>query len=56
MEYIRFVLKLSMCDVIVSQKGSNGDGKLYFFGRDYVLLALFAQKYNPMETTLFVIY
>ena len=29
------VLKLSISDVIVSQKGSNGDGKLHFFGRDY---------------------
>ena len=28
-------LKLSVSDVIVSQKGSNGDRKLHFFGRDY---------------------
>ena len=28
-------LKLSVSDVIVSQKGSNGDRKLQFFGRDY---------------------
>ena len=27
------VLKLSICDVIFSQKGSNGVGKLHFFGR-----------------------
>ena len=39
MEYVRS----SICDVIASQKGSNGDGKLHFFGRDYMLLALFAQ-------------
>ena len=26
------VLKLSICDVTVSQKSSNGDGKLDFFG------------------------
>ena len=35
------VLKLSICDVIVCQKGYNGDGKLHF----YILLALFEQKY-----------
>ena len=40
MEYV----KLSICDVIVSQKGSNGDGKLHFFGRDYILLALVVKK------------
>ena len=28
-------LKLSVYDVIVSQKSSNGDRKLYFLGRDY---------------------
>ena len=38
------VLKLSVSEVIITQKGSNGDGKLHFFGRGYVLLALFAQK------------
>ena len=27
-------LKLSVSDVIVSQKGPNGDGKLRFFGQD----------------------
>ena len=27
-------LKLSISYVIVIQKGSNGDGKLHFFGRD----------------------
>ena len=37
------------CDVIVSQKGSSGDGKLHFFGLDYILLTLFAQKYEPKE-------
>ena len=37
--------KLSICDVIVIQKISTGDGKLHFFGRDYILLTLFAQKY-----------
>ena len=38
------VLKLSISDIIATQKGSNGDGKLHFFGQDYILLALFAQK------------
>ena len=28
-------LKLSVYDVIVNQKGSNGDGKLQFFGQEY---------------------
>ena len=28
-------LKLSVSDIIVSQKGSNGDEKLQFSGRDY---------------------
>ena len=28
-------LKLSASDIIVSQKGSNGDRKLHFFGRGY---------------------
>ena len=32
----------SINDIIVSQKGSNGDRKLHFFGRD-ILLALYAQ-------------
>ena len=26
---------LSISDVIVSQKGSNGEGELHFFGQDY---------------------
>ena len=30
---------------LVSQKSSNGDEKLHFFGRDYNLLTHFAQKY-----------
>ena len=30
-----FGLKLSISDVIISQKGSNGDRKLQFFKRDY---------------------
>ena len=28
-------IKLSLSDVIFSQKGSNGDAKIQFFGRDY---------------------
>ena len=48
------VLKLSITDVIVSQKGSNGDGKLHFFGRDYILLALFAQKHIFGQRYMFV--
>ena len=35
MEYIIQSLRLSICDVIVSQKGSNEDGTLHFFGLDY---------------------
>ena len=36
MEYVCWVvLKLSNCDVIVSQKGSSGDGKLHFYGWGY---------------------
>ena len=31
------VLKLSVSDVIVCKKGCNGDRKLQFFGRDYLL-------------------
>ena len=30
----KVALKLSFSDVIVCQKSSNGDVKLYFFGRD----------------------
>ena len=36
MEYVYNRLKLSAYDFIVSQKDSNGDGKLYFFGRDSI--------------------
>ena len=39
------MFKLSIYDVIVIQKGSNGDEKLHLFVPDYILLALFAQKY-----------
>ena len=35
MEYITGILKLSVSDVIVCQKGSNGDRKLKLFGWDY---------------------
>ena len=41
---------------IVSQKGSNGDGKQHFFGRDYILLALFAQKYILGQIKVYVIF
>ena len=49
-------LKLSVSDVIVSQKGFNGEEKLYFFGRDYKYTPLYKkdikQNHNrPMETT-----
>ena len=54
MEY-QVVLKLSICPVIISQKGSNGDGKLHFFGWDYVLLTLFAQKYQFLPNFVYVI-
>ena len=37
-------LKLSISDVIDSQKLSNGDGKLQFFGRDYNLYVLDMQE------------
>ena len=43
------MLKHSNSDVIVSQKGSIGDGKVNFFERDHVLLALFAQKYSNSQ-------
>ena len=43
---IVFKLSVSISDVKDIQKGSNGDGQLHFFGWDYVLLALFAQKYS----------
>ena len=49
------ILKLSIIDVIVSQKGSNGNGKLHFFGRDYIPLYKKDIKQNhnkPMETTI----
>ena len=29
------ILKLSVSDITVSQKGSNGDSELHFFGHDY---------------------
>ena len=38
------VLKLPICDVIVIKKVPM-EIKLHFFGWDYILLALFAQKY-----------
>ena len=31
-------LKLSVYNVIFSQKGSNGDKKLQFFGRDFIFI------------------
>ena len=39
------VLNLSICDVIVSQKGSNGDEKLHFFGLDYNFTRSLCGKY-----------
>ena len=42
------LLKLSISDNIISQKGSNGDGKLHCFGWDYILLTLIAQKNYPL--------
>ena len=30
------MFQLSANDVIVSQKGSNGEGKQHFYGRDYM--------------------
>ena len=52
MEYSRSVLKVSISDVIVTQKGFNGDGKLHFYGRDYILLALFVQKTSLGKDTV----
>ena len=41
-------LKLSVSDIIVTQKGSNGEGKLHFFGQDsYFTFSLLA-KIHPM--------
>ena len=37
-------LKLSISEVLDSQKSSNGDLMQPFFGRDYPLLTLFEQK------------
>ena len=34
-EYVFDGLKLSLSDVIVAQKGYNGEGKLHFFRWDY---------------------
>ena len=45
-EYVRPYLYFSICDIIVIPQSSNVDGKLHFFGQDYILLALFAQKYK----------
>ena len=39
-------LKLSVCDAIVSQKGSNGNGKLPFFWQDYNLTRRLWAKIN----------
>ena len=35
MELKYIVLKLSICDIIVGQKSSNGDEKKHFFGQEY---------------------
>ena len=48
-------LKLFIYDVIVSQKGSNGDRKLHFFGWGYILLTLSAQKSNSLYKVTFVL-
>ena len=37
-------LKLSVSDIIVSQKSSNGDGNLRFFGQDYNFTRTFCAK------------
>ena len=37
--------KLFVSGVIVSQKVSNGDGKLQFFGGTIILLAFFVHEY-----------
>ena len=42
------MLKLSISDVIVSQKSSNGDGKLHFFVLDYNFTDSLCAKYNPL--------
>ena len=53
------ILKLSVYDIIVSQKGSNGEEKLHFFGRDDNFTNSLCSKLNllgkdtkPMETTV----
>ena len=43
------ILKLSISDVIVSQKGSNGDGKLHFFGLDKLLDTIFPPPPEHMK-------
>ena len=44
------ILKFSFSDVIVSQKSSNEDGKLHFFGGTIILLALFVSKMYVLDT------
>ena len=46
------MLKLSICDVIVSLKSSNGDGKQHFLGRDYIFDLLSLPKNTRGEDIL----
>ena len=41
-------LKLSVSDIIVTQKGSNGEGKLHFFGQDSNFTFSLCAKIHPM--------
>ena len=46
------VLKLSVSDALVSQKGSNGEGKLQFFGQDHNLYVLDTQEKSVRDKKL----
>ena len=42
--FIKWSILSHVSDVIISQKGSNGDGKLHFFGRDYIFTCSLCTK------------
>ena len=51
-------LKLSVDDAIVSLKGSHGDGKKHFFGRDYIVkvFPLLRCQLNLMVTEVMLLF
>ena len=46
-----FIVKSFHSIDIVGQTGSNGDGKLHFFGQDYNFTCSLCAKISPMETS-----